>query len=469
MNATTQFFDLYTRILIEVFFFITAILYAHWLRAFVIEKKAAFAAAALYWAINLVSRYVDGFPGFGKLLWLFALVIPYAAVYRLDGRRNPFQKMLLCIVFLLIRWLPVEIFSEIGFFERDFVLSRELFQSSVTAIVIEFVVWNLIFYGVSALFLYFSIRLLHRTYRRKNEELSWREFIMLLTPAGTLLVVRPIIYSYFELWMKGIENGSIKANIPGNIFRVVFCILSYVSIHVVIIFYQQIKDAKEEEYIRYSIDSQKREAREHIREIRLMYEKMRAMRHDLGNHMTIMMGLLESGEKDKASEYIEEWKAQFEEITPRIKTGNAITDVALSEYAERFEKAGIIFESNFLYPDDFGINEFDLCVILMNALQNAYEASVDLPDSRVVIVSCVRGSAFVLQVKNLVENKVCLDPGCELPRSSKEGEGHGYGLKNIRNIARKYNGDIEIKQEEREERGKWFVLNVMLVHHKLII
>lgn len=80
----------------------------------------------------------------------------------------------------------------------------ELFTASITAVVIEFAVWNLIQYGVSLVLLYISIRILHRTYRRKKENLSWQELIMLLMPAGSLLLVRPIMLSYYKLWMDGI-------------------------------------------------------------------------------------------------------------------------------------------------------------------------------------------------------------------------------------------------------------------------
>ena len=49
-----------------------------------------------------------------------------------------------------------------------------------------------------------------------------------------------------------------------------------------------------------------------------------------------------------------------------------------------------------------------------------------------------------------------------VPISIKNDDGHGFGVRNIREIARKYNGDIEIKQFS-ENDGLWFVLNIMFV------
>ena len=53
----------------------------------------------------------------------------------------------LCILFVVLRWLSIEIPTEIGFFERDFIFRFALFRESVGAIVAEYIVWTIIEYG----------------------------------------------------------------------------------------------------------------------------------------------------------------------------------------------------------------------------------------------------------------------------------------------------------------------------------
>ena len=102
-----------------------------------------------------------------------------------------------------------------------------------------------------------------------------------------------------------------------------------------------------------------------------------------------------------------------------------------------------------------------MCVVLSNALQNALESSKSQAKSHIVISSSVKDRIFIAKIKNRIAAKVDINED-GLVNSTKDASGHGYGLKNIRNIARKYNGDIEILQEESEE-GIWFKLNVMMV------
>ena len=98
---------------------------------------------------------------------------------------------------------------------------------------------------------------------------------------------------------------------------------------------------------------------------------------------------------------------------------------------------------------------------LSNALQNAYDASINVKDSYVEITSVERDNVYIISLKNRTDKKVVFNED-GLPISIKTGDGHGYGIRNIREIARKHNGDIEIKQLS-EKDGLWFVLNIMLV------
>ncbi len=458
MNVSLDFFDRFIQIVLEIFYLASAVLFYYWLSPFIIRKRALYAASFLYWAISLIPRFGD-FPVWcNRLFGILAFIVPVTILYFLDKRCNPLQKIFLCAIFSLIWWIVMEVMSELGFYQRDISYS----PVSVTALVIGFIAYNILYYGFGAAIMFFSFRLLHRTYKRKQEELTWREFVMLLAPTGSMLAVKPIVRDYFLLWMQGIENGSIEQNIPGNPFRILFCILSYVSMLVILIFYQQIKDNQEEEYARRALESQTEDMHRHMEQIEETYERMRAMRHDMGNHMAVIQGLIESGDRDAASDYIGEWRENFGEMGMSVKTGNPFTDAAISGFADRFDAAGIPFEQSFVYPDELRIEPFDLCVVLSNALQNAYEASVSVNDPHVSLTSVLRNNTFIINVKNRIGSRVNIDKEAGIPYSSKKEDGHGYGLKNIRNIAHKYNGDIDIRQEN-DGRYMTFVLNVMLI------
>ncbi|MCR5595303.1 MAG: GHKL domain-containing protein [Lachnospiraceae bacterium] len=461
-NISLDFFDNFMAVILEIFFAATAVLYSYWIKPFVMKKRAVYAAAVLYWLISLIGRYTDGPKWVSMVMSVVGFLLPCIVLYLLDERRNLLQKVFLCSVFSLIWWTMLEMLSEFGFYERDIALSYEPFLTSVTATVIEFVVYNVLFYSIAIAILFFSFRLVHKTYKRKYEELTWREFIMLLAPTSSLLVVKPIIRSYFFLWMDGIKNGSIEDNIPGDPFRIIFCILSYASILVIIIFYQQIKEKQEEEYSMRELERQTEDMHRHMEQIEETYETMRAMRHDMGNHMAVIQGLIESGDREAVTEYIGAWKKNLDNLNKSIKTGNPFTDAAISGFADRFIEAGITFDQSFIYPDQLRIDPFDMCVVLSNALLNAYEASLCVEDPAASLTSVVRGNTFILNVKNRINSRISDVTEEGIPYSTKKEDGHGYGIRNIRNIAHKYNGEIEVRQDESDHRLE-FILNVMMI------
>ena len=63
------------------------------------------------------------------------------------------------------------------------------------------------------------------------------------------------------------------------------------------------------------------------------------------------------------------------------------------------------------------------------------------------------------EVKNSILKTVEIDGETGLPETTKEDkESHGFGLANIRKVAQKYYGDIDINQDENS-----FTLTVMLM------
>ena len=453
----------YINILIELCLFFTAFVLSFWLKPFVKKLRAAYLASLLYWVMLASNNHLEVSRAVGKVMIVAFMILIVIIVWLLDDRRNPIQKIFLCMVFRVISWLSMEIFVEIGYFENELVEHFDWYRTSTKAIVIEYFIWNMIEYAMIPVLLYLALKVMHKAYRYKSEELSWRELIILLIPTWTVLLVKEIMASYLNLWMDGIKNGSIQENVRGDVFRFIFSILSFFTIVIALSLHQELKKQQEEEFIRRSVEGQINDTYRHVGHIEEMYEKMRAIRHDIGNHLTVIEGLAESGKNDELVEYIGELQDRFDGLQPSVKTGNAVTDVIISETFEKCREENIAFDSHFTYPTELDINPFDMSVVLTNALQNAIEACevIKTGGTEISIKSVVRERFLIINVRNTVYKKAVMnDDG--LPETSKGVSGHGYGLKNIRNIAQKYKGDIEIRQEESDGRF-YFILNIMLM------
>ena len=112
-----------------------------------------------------------------------------------------------------------------------------------------------------------------------------------------------------------------------------------------------------------------------------------------------------------------------------------------------------------MYPTDTGINAFDVSVILNNAITNAFEGVNGCKNPYISISAYRKKNAYMLEVTNCISKRVEIDDETGLPETTKKDKGsHGYGLANIRKVAGKYYGDIDISQDENS-----FTLTVMLM------
>lgn len=132
-----------------------------------------------------------------------------------------------------------------------------------------------------------------------------------------------------------------------------------------------------------------------------------------------------------------------------MQTGNQALDIVLTEKGMAFSKCGIMFtcvaDGSALDFMDRG----DVYALFGNALDNAaeYLAQVE-EENRFVDVSLRReGSFVVLRIENYLREPLAFSDG--FPCTTKTDGGlHGYGVKSIARIAKKYGGTMKIKCED---------------------
>ena len=164
-------------------------------------------------------------------------------------------------------------------------------------------------------------------------------------------------------------------------------------------------------------------------------------------------------QEEYIEKYLAELKSAWSESVAEIKTGNPVTDVILTQKQKEAEEKGIDFRCKFMYPTDTGINAFDVSVILNNAITNAFEGVSGCKNPYVSISAYRKKNAYMLELTNCIRKRVEIDDETGLPESTKKDKGsHGFGLANIRKVAQKYYGDIDISQDENS-----FTLTVMLM------
>ncbi len=180
----------------------------------------------------------------------------------------------------------------------------------------------------------------------------------------------------------------------------------------------------------------------YIAEAQLRYERTAAFRHDVKNHLTVLDGLLGGGRVDEGRAYLKKLEGVSQSLSFPYQTGNPVVDVLLGE---KLGLAGeIAAQVSLVLPKPCGIDDFDLCVIFANALDNAIAACSRAAGERSIRVSGERqGDFYMLSFENTCG-------GGPLPPA-------GTGLSNIRAVAEKYHGAVLTEKNQ----GR-FSLHVLL-------
>ena len=167
--------------------------------------------------------------------------------------------------------------------------------------------------------------------------------------------------------------------------------------------------------------------------------------HDFKHHVRTVHELISDGKVESALEYTDSLLKTSYQQAAQCHSGNDIVDAIINSKFSEAQTKGIQFTymANLHIP--IQIDPVDLCGVLANQLENAFDACMHIsnPAKRVVHTEIKQVQSFVIL---RVENSVLSDPFTDNPdlHSTKPDSSipHGYGLFNIRSIAQKYEGTL---------------------------
>lgn len=378
-------------------------------------------------------------PQIDNILAYFIGTVAAFAVMYVEDRQNINQKIFLSVTFFTLRWLSSSMAGIIDFF-----LDIVLFNSAIAAM-------SWLHYGLyvmtrimdilfCSLLLLLSIQAVNRAYEYKNRYMGKKELLMLIVPS-LLGMVGYMIFHFYQ----------VKSEMTGfyDVLCFLYYLMSIIAILVIIVFFQNWKSLQEEQLGQELLESQINNIKMHIKEVEKLYGDLRAMRHDMGNHIQMIERLMGADNSNEAFAYLGRLKSEWQELTPEIRTGNPVTDMILLEKSNEAQMRGIRFECDFRYPENTKLDVFDVCIILYNALNNCME-SVNGEKPYIKVHAFRKNSIFMLIISNSFKGRLRIDPAEGIPYTAKKNGEHGIGLKNMRRVAKKYMGDLSFEQNGDE-------------------
>lgn len=184
----------------------------------------------------------------------------------------------------------------------------------------------------------------------------------------------------------------------------------------------------------------------HLSELRQLYGQISGMKHDLINHLQCIGGFLVQGQSSEATEYINKLKEQANVIFEFTHTKHQVLNLLVNTKLSLARERGIEAHAEITETDFSGISDLDLTAMLGNMMDNAIEASLNENNPQIILDIRRYHSYRMFTVQNRVSTKV-LDGNPNLV-TSKPGNGHGLGVKQIQLVAKKNNGHVNFYQQE---------------------
>ena len=180
-------------------------------------------------------------------------------------------------------------------------------------------------------------------------------------------------------------------------------------------------------------------------------EEIREIRSDFGGQLQKLYRLLKKNEYKQEVREILDVSAENLRITSiKRYCENAIVNAVLVIKKRLAEEKNIVMECECNVAEEVGIEMIDLCSLFVNLIDNAIEASEKIGENGKKWVSVragVRGGYLTVKIQNTYFHSIIKEKG-RILTNKQDKENHGYGLRLIEDIIKKYDGNLDIDMQE---------------------
>ncbi len=455
-----QYYDITAKVYEAALQGMMAFFFYRFCRIYTSEKRVIGLIALVYFLVIL--SFNTSQPGLANF-WVNLIASTAAFLLMWRWLRISVQiKTFISVTYFAIRWLGPSIVSMLFLPINRSLLSlyEHVINLSSVHIGLYYFYYNLSMMIVMMLLYWLIMWLFVLAYKKINRwyraDLSAKEILLLLIPALSGISSYALLNQF---------NQITEANL--NPLFTNKQILNYWAVHnliiiggmlIVLVLFQRLEIQRENKRKQFILESQIQNIEQHISGVEGTYRDLRSLRHDLRNHITVIERLMEQQRYSETERYLTSMQMTLANTELSFQTGNPITDILLHEKSEQAKQFNIAFHSTFHYPASDQINAFDMSVILHNTLENAIEATKMIENGWIEITSKQFKNSYLLTIRNPYTST--LEWGEDhLPLTTKEDrENHGIGLSNIREIARKYYGELEFEIE-----SSMFQIHILLI------
>lgn len=401
------------------------------------RRKITYSAGAIiHTCIVLVLNYFTFYEGILGLVYMSFTLI-YSILILQKSKIKTFFVVLSGYVWVLsINVFVATFISNISSSELSDIYSKHIFERFMLILIAQLLVT-------------YVYRVTLKLFKKTDVKLQSQECILIVIVFSISFVV--IMLNHFVQLNYNVAEQHHKWLLLSNLGIIIINIVCYFMV----IRLSKANSAKVEYELQMIDLNYKKQYAENIKS---QHEEIRRIRHDMKQSYQVLQQFVVENKFDKLAEYLPQICEQINKISSAVDTNHSIINAILNTKLSFAKSQGIkILCSSVKQIHAEKIEEIDLCHLIGNMMDNAIEATLKISSEKTkyVEVSITEINAMILiTVRNSYED-VLIDEGLNTSKDNKAN--HGFGIKTIRKIAKKYQGSADFYTE-----GDLFCCSVML-------
>ncbi len=262
--------------------------------------------------------------------------------------------------------------------------------------------------------------------------MNWKYWLTLcLIPFGSIVIVAVISLKFNENEIEEIIIALFLLCINGVAFYL----------------FDALSSLYEEENKRIVMEEQIVMYENQLKIMEQMESKVRSIRHNWKNHILLINKMAMENQDEKICDYTSQFLDSMSVNQNVLDTGNGETDAIVNFWMSQANKENIKVDYAVKVPDSTVITGYDLNIILSNLFKNAIEAAEDIPEAVIKFQMNYKMNMLKIQMENPYNQKIIKKSGNIVTRK-KDKNHHGIGLKNVKEVVGRYDGDFQITHDD---------------------
>lgn len=184
-------------------------------------------------------------------------------------------------------------------------------------------------------------------------------------------------------------------------------------------------------------------------ELEASQTETRQLKHDMKNHLSVARTLLKNGQILRVQAYLTDLSGQLHSEA-MLFCQHPVLNAVLNAKYRLAQSAEIQCEFHLEVGQDMEIDDVSLCALAANTLDNAIEACQAVPEPAqrwITLKSRCADGYFSYWIENSKAAPAPKSDGKFVTRK-KEKDAHGFGLRSVEAMVRKYDGTMDLSWDE---------------------